>query len=559
MMAALAGQLQSEPVRRTTLLLLLVCGATFFAGLGRPAIGDSDEAFYAEAGREMVARGDWTTPYYNFETRFQKPILFYWVVATSYLVSGVDESAARFGSALAGLGLSLLTAACGRRWYDERTARLAGLVVATAFGYFSIGRLALPDLPLALFITAAIWCAIVGLCDPVERPGLWLLAAGAAVGIGFLTKGPVAAIVPGIVVVPVWWIERRHVRWQPAALVGAAAVAVAIAAPWFLVMASIHGTRYLEGFFVGDNLERFATSRFNDPRPPWFYLPIVAGGLMPWTPLMLCGVAPFVEWVRRRWRPNAITVRSIVWATLPLVFFTASIGKQPRYILPILPPLALLLARLLERRLANGDARRDPLLRVTAASIGLMLVVLGGLLMRALPLIVMIAPALVLMSAGAIIVAGIGLIVLALAAQLHRVGLAVGIAGAVTLVGLQYGLSPAGRDPVQVMASLVAQQRQRDEPVATYRVFVRNLVFYTGVKQKDLSDSAEVRAYLRTPHPVLMVIAADELDRITRDQPVPARILGEVLYFNASAVKLRTLLKPDPAKDLDRVLLVTNR
>jgi hypothetical protein len=109
------------------------------------------------------------------------------------------------------------------------------------------------------------------------------------------------------------------------------------------------------------------------------------------------------------------------------------------------------------------------------------------------------------------------------------------------------------------MASLVAQQRQRDEPVATYRVFVRNLVFYTGVKQKDLSDSAEVRAYLRTPHPVLMVIAADELDRITRIQPVPARILGEVLYFNASAVKLRTLLKPDPAKDLDRVLLVTNR
>jgi hypothetical protein len=56
-----------------------------------------------------------------------------------------------------------------------------------------------------------------------------------------------------------------------------------------------------------------------------------------------------------------------------------------------------------------------------------------------------------------------------------------------------------------------------------------------------------------------MVIAADELDRITRVERVAARVLGEVLYFNASAVKLRTLLKPDPAKDLDRVLLVTNR
>src|SRR5512132_3628822 len=97
------GQLQSNPVRRTTLLLLVICGATFFAGLGRPAIGDSDEAFYAEAGREMVASGDWITPYYNYETRFQKPILFYWIVSASYVAAGVDESAARFGAALAGL------------------------------------------------------------------------------------------------------------------------------------------------------------------------------------------------------------------------------------------------------------------------------------------------------------------------------------------------------------------------------------------------------------------------------------------------------------------------
>ena len=98
------GQLQSNPVRRTTLLLLIICGATFFAGLGRPAIGDSDEAFYAEAGREMVGSGDWITPYYNFETRFQKPILFYWVVSAGYLVAGVNEAAARGGRRWPGWG-----------------------------------------------------------------------------------------------------------------------------------------------------------------------------------------------------------------------------------------------------------------------------------------------------------------------------------------------------------------------------------------------------------------------------------------------------------------------
>ena len=130
-----------------------------------------------------------------------------------------------------------------------------------------------------------------------------------------------------------------------------------------------------------------------------------------------------------------MTVRLVVWAALPLLFFTASIGKQPRYILPILPPLALLLARTLERRLASGDGSRDPLVRAAAASIGVMLVALGALLMRALPLIVTIAPALVIASAGAIIAAGLGVTVLALSGPLRQIGLAVGLAGAVTLAG----------------------------------------------------------------------------------------------------------------------------
>ena len=100
---------------RHVLILGLVCFLTFFAGLGRGAIGDSDEAFYAEAAREMVASGDWLTPYYNYELRFQKPILFYWLVSIAYKAAGVGEAAARFPSALSGLGLALLTYLAGRR------------------------------------------------------------------------------------------------------------------------------------------------------------------------------------------------------------------------------------------------------------------------------------------------------------------------------------------------------------------------------------------------------------------------------------------------------------
>jgi hypothetical protein len=109
------------------------------------------------------------------------------------------------------------------------------------------------------------------------------------------------------------------------------------------------------------------------------------------------------------------------------------------------------------------------------------------------------------------------------------------------------------------MAALVGQHRTEHQTIGTYRVFVRNLIFYTGVRQTDLSSEQHVVEFLSAPAPVLCVIAADELERIAGPLGLKTRVLGEVLYFNASAVKLRTLLDPDQERDLERVLLVTNQ
>jgi 4-amino-4-deoxy-L-arabinose transferase-like glycosyltransferase len=546
-------------VRRATLLLLLLGGVTFLAGLGRPAIGDSDEAFYAEAAREMQERGDWLTPYYNYETRFQKPILYYWLIGATYTVGGIGEAQARLWAALSGIGLALVTAAAGRRWRDEETGLLAGAIVATSFGYFSIGRLSLPDLPLAFFITLTIYATLVGTLDGHPRATAWLALAGASAGCAFLTKGPVGLLVPALAVAPAWWLERGRLRLPLGGVVVGGLLAAAIGLPWYGAMYLEHGGAYLDSFFLGDNFERFATSRFNDPRPAWFYLPIVIGGMLPWTPLAAVAAPPIRAWASRTSTPSPPVWRLMVWAGLPLLFFTASIGKQPRYILPILPPLALLLAMAIRRRVADRGEGRDLLLQVPAGVVALLLLTLAALLFRARPLIVMVPTMFVLAAVAAIGVAGVVALAAALAPRARGVPVAIGVAGALVLAGLQYGLSPAGRDPVQDMASLVAKHRTGGETIATYRVFVRNLVFYTGVKQTDLPTEQHVVDFLRSPAPVLCVIGADELARIAGPNGITTRVLGEVLYFNASAVKIRTLLDPDQDRDLERVLLVTNR
>lgn len=193
---------------RALAIVLLLGALTFTAGLGRAAISDSDEAFYAEAGREMIRSGDWLTPHYNFESRLQKPILFYWLVASAFLTAGVGEAAARVWAALSGVGLVLLAYAVGRRWYDESTGLLAGAITATSFGYVALAHLSLPDLPLALFVSAAIYCALIALKTSTGgRP--WAAAAGAAMALACLTKGPVGVLLPLLVLTGIAVVERR--------------------------------------------------------------------------------------------------------------------------------------------------------------------------------------------------------------------------------------------------------------------------------------------------------------------------------------------------------------
>lgn len=541
---------------------------TFFAGLGRGAITDSDEAFYADSAREMVASGDWVTPYYNYEPRFQKPVLYYWLTAAASLVLGDSEMAARLWAAMAGLGLVLVTAAAGRRWYDESTGLLAGAIVATNFGYFSIGRMALPDLPLAFCITLAIWAALVATLEQERSPRKFVVLAALALGLGFLTKGPVGLIIPVIVIVPVLMIERRSIALTPSDLLLGFVVMIAVAVPWYVVMWFRHGNEYLQGFFIGDNFDRFATDRFNDPRPWWFYFPIVAGGLLPWTPLALVWIRPLTHWVRRRRDLSTIDLRLLLWAALPLAFYSLSIGKQPRYILPVLPPLALLLASSIVERTQEWrgfDGARSRPRRATGIVVGSLLsgaffVALGGLLYRVQPLLINVAPIFTQVAAGIIAASGLLIGLFAISSHWRTAPVVIALAAAVSLPALQYGgWSSGGDDTIRQMARLVQQQRTAHEAVGTYQVFVRNLVFYAHTRTTDIITDEQAAQFLAQAGRALMLAPADVVDRIERERGLTLVRIAELPYFNEAGVRMRTLLWPDAARDLTRVVLVANR
>lgn len=536
-------------MRRPVITLILLTSVTFFLGLGRQAITDSDEGFYAEAAREMVESGDWLTPHFNYEDRWQKPALYYWLTAAAFLVTGATESAARWWSAASGVGLVLLTWAAARRMTRrDNAAWIAGAIVATCYGCFAMARMALPDLPLAFLITLTIWSAL---------EGQWALA-GAAAALGFLMKGPLALVIPAIVLLPIWWREGRLGVLTVRNLLVAAALFVVIGLPWYAAMTYTHGTAYLESFFLADNLERFATDRFNEPRAFWFYIPILIGGLVPWS-LFMFVMAPSVwDVVKRRRRLTTEEWRLLLWIGVPLLFFTLSVGKQPRYILPVLPPLAILVARAITRRVP--DPRCHTAMAIATWATVLLFAVLSVLLVRAQPLFLTVDPTISILAITLVGGAALALAYVPASGRWHLLPGHLAVCAAALMMAVQFGaLAGVRPEPVEEMAALVRTHGVAGEPVGTYQVFVRNLVFYRRARTIDLFDEGRALDFIKSPTRSLLVVRAVDLPRLEAIAGTTTRRLGEVRYLNTVNIRLRTLLAPIPEQDLETVLLVANR
>ncbi len=556
-------------------VLVLLCSLTFLTGLGRTAIQDSDEAYYAEAGREMVVSGDWITPTYNFETRLNKPILVYWLIAVTYLVAGVGEAAARFWPALSGLGVAMVAFLAGSRWAGRDAGFLAGTIVATSFGVVPFARQSLPDMPLAFFVSVSIWAAIEALVPPddgasgrrAHRPAAWLYVSAIAAALGMLTKGPVALALPATVLVPLvtweWAAGERRGAWLPFGLrhaVIAAALFLIVAAPWYVAVTAVQGPEFLRQFFVGENIDRFTTSQYNAWRGHE-YLSIIAGGLLPWSAFGLLWLGSLAAFASRRRRVSLVERRLLCWAAGPLVFFMISIGSQPRYILPCLAPLAVLLARSIWTRSAAG-AGGAWLLRVSTVLAGGVVVLAGALILRAGTLLS--AASANWSATGPIVIVAAGVIaaLAGLLAPRRWAPWLVAVAAATAVVGFERSVLAPGRpEPVEVIAS-VARAHGVTSPMCACGALARSLTFYTEVKTylaaTDRGDE-DVVEFLSSPDRVFAAVDSHVLARVEASLGRRFPRLTEVQYLSAMARQQPAmLLRPDPSL-LQRIVLVTNR
>lgn len=342
--------------------LLLAALVLFpFLGLGTPPLFDLDEGAFTASTTEMFLRGDFMSSYLLGEPRYDKPILIYWLQAASVSLFGTGEFAWRLPSALASAGWILVTYGFVGRMTNRSAGLTAALIVATATGLTVITRAATADALLNLWLACAGYASWLWLREDDRR---WLYAAWLAMALGFLTKGPVALVIPGGAMF-LWCASQREWRrffaWALPA--GPLALFFAVAAPWFAVQTWHEGLGFLSGFFLKHNLSRFDTPMEGHGGNYFYYVPVVLVSLLPHTGLLLAALGR----LRDIWRDGLLRF-GLLWFLVAFALFSFSGTKLPHYVYYGYGGLIVVLAALADRPL-----RRWLVLAPAALMFGLLL------------------------------------------------------------------------------------------------------------------------------------------------------------------------------------------
>ena len=572
--------------------VLFISWLAFGWQLGRVGLVDETEPLFAEAARQMIQTGDWVTPYFNGDPRFDKPPLVYWVMAIGFHLLGVNEWAVRLPSALAATAMTGLGFYTLRRFgfpqshlaaatvsdtvsdSPEKSAHLSrrstqALWLSAWIGAAAIGlnpetlvwgRIGVSDMVLTGCMAASLLAFFLAYAQP-ERPQIqarWYLAFYPLMALAVLAKGPVGVVLP-LLIVGVFllytgklWEVLPEMRLAPGVL-----LFVTLTLPWYGLVILANGRAYIDSFFGYHNFERF-TNVVNGHAAPWFfYFLVVFIGFLPWSPFLPLAIARLRFWRLGMWRQQSrsshLGLFAFIWFAVIFVFFTMAVTKLPSYVLPLMPAAAILVGLLWSDRmsLAGAGKKAGWGFEVSVSlNLGLLLLLSAAALyspnwlgddpaMPDLPHLVrqsgIVMDAAIIWAAAAI--ASLGLIILKRTHWLWSINLMGFIAFLTLTIMPTYQMADTIRQlPLRQIAQTIVAEQAASEEIIMTGFKKPSLVFYTQRPVVYLYSAEEVENHLQSTqqtgaaNSLLLVGQPNEIDAIDLDAQHSEILLSQGAY-----------------------------
>jgi 4-amino-4-deoxy-L-arabinose transferase-like glycosyltransferase len=342
-------------------LLLIVCVMLFLPGFFQIPPVDRDEAYFAQATKQMIETGDYVDIRYQDDVRYRKPVGIYWLQAVVVKTAQAfgDESALttiwlyRTPSLIGAIGAVLTTYWCALAFVSRRGALLAAIMLAASTLLGVEARLAKTDAVLLFTIVAAM--AVLARAYLSPRPDShdrldWKLPAifWTALAVGILIKGPVNLMIVGLTALTLSIFERSG-RWLLALrpLVGVAWLFL-IVLPWFIAIYERVGTAFFVGALGHDMLGKVANAQEAHGAPPGLYFLLFFATFYPGS--ILAGLAAPAVWRVRR-EPAAKFL--LAWLVPCWIVFELVVTKLPHYVLPLYPAIAILISGAVESKVLS--------------------------------------------------------------------------------------------------------------------------------------------------------------------------------------------------------------
>jgi 4-amino-4-deoxy-L-arabinose transferase-like glycosyltransferase len=510
---------------------LIFCFVALAYKLGEVPPYHTDENFYVESARNMVESGDYLTPIYQDKKRFAKPILYYWFVSASYKVLGVTLSSARLTSALFGslaIGLLYLISS---RLFEGRTAFYSVFILPATFLHFQISRWASTDIALSFFILLALYYFIRSYQnDFKENFDVYMFYI--AMSLGFMTKGPPAIIIPGIVAL-IFILATKRLKFLSHLRIGQGfLIFLLICLPWFATMYLLHGNEFKDHIVGAEIKGRLV----HDTPFSFYYFGVLFRYHLPWSLFFISAVfhqfgiynyshpsgSGFLDSLKRfpvnfkshakllLAKSNESVLFCYIWILVCLILFVLLRIEHSRYMLPASAAVAILTAKYLADLEKMEDGFNWPGFKVPVILSGIIFIITGlasGITMHALNLFYQV-PFQVFLLPIVFLVGGIAVMALKNDQQCGKQILAISITLVIAFSLLSGNvLSHANRYPMKRFSEKILEEKFSG-PIAVYRLGNQKsrLGVLTGQKVIKIYVPGQLKELLKTGEEIRVVM-----------------------------------------------------